>query len=146
MKTHILLFAVLIFNILLLSGAEADSSFNEILLDSDAVVLIDDVKFSIHNNNEAELFGHVKILIKNESAEDYAIIKLHESAFKEVTDIEAFVLDTSGKIITELEDDDILQIPAREGYVMYSDATVKLIDLRQDEYPYMRYCRHKLRS
>lgn len=136
-KTLYVFLIVVLFATAQLTAIEADSTFKELMKNNDAVVLSDDQTFIINEIDEAVYFQKVKILIKNKEAEKYAILAFPESEFKEVSDIEAVLYDTSGNEIRELDSDDIQQLPARPGFVLYSDVTAKYTELTHNQFPYI---------
>jgi hypothetical protein len=68
--------------------------------------------------------------------ESFGTVRLMHDTFRSVDDLEGWVLDARGSVIAELDDDDIRDYPANDGFSLYNDLRMKRAELHHDTYPY----------
>ena len=121
----------------LASERDAATVADSLIKISDAVVLSDVQKFVINDEDDAVLSRKVRIRINNRHGARYSRLQLSESEFVEVDDIEAALYKLDGSKIKELDDDDIEEIAASAGYVLYDGKKYKRFSLHSSLYPYI---------
>ncbi|MBL1215508.1 MAG: DUF3857 domain-containing protein [Ignavibacteriae bacterium] len=109
-----------------------DSLVNE----ADAVILDEEINFSITDFDQAEYTLTKKILIKNKNADNYCTVVAKESEFILTDDIYAVIKDINGKVIKELDDDDIKEAEASLSS-FYSGDYYKWFQFTHHTYPYI---------
>ena len=114
---------------------------NKVNIDSlvnkaNAVILSENTKFVIENDNTGDQYYNCSIMIKNKSAEHYCHFITSQTEFWDVDDINAVIKDTSGKIIKELDDSDIKTAKISPSYSYYSKEIYLYFDLKYNVYPY----------
>jgi hypothetical protein len=115
----------------------SSENIDSLVQEADAVVLSNYEIVNILSESSVEYTVHRKILIKNENGEENSTVILTESEFKEVNDIEAFIIDTMGNILKELDEDEIEEAELSPGYVFYSGRSYKWFSLKHHTYPYI---------
>lgn len=110
----------------------SDHEIDSLRTEADAIVLTDEATATI-DDSEIEYKVHRKILINNKDGKKYGIRVLHESEFMSVKDIESSIQDVFGKVIRELEDDDIDEFTLAAGYT----EKYKRFEAGSTTYPYI---------
>lgn len=68
--------------------------------------------------------------------ESFGTLHLTHDMFRSIDTLEGWILDAQGTVIAELDDDDIRDYPANDGFSLYRDLRVKRAELHHDAYPY----------
>jgi transglutaminase-like putative cysteine protease len=101
-----------------------------------AVVREDFARFEILAVNKSRYYVHKVITILNEKGKDYASEAIGYDKMEKVNSISAYVYDAQGSLIKKLKNNEIIDRSSYDGFSLYSDNRVKLIDLSQAVYPY----------
>ncbi len=127
------IFRLIIIFFILGSSLLAQDSFT-IQLDKDAIVLLDETKLTITGENSADYHHKLIVQINNANGKEYSEDVYYENEYHKVTDIEAVIKDLNGKIIRELDEDDIHHSSIT---LEIDDATTYWFDLYSPKYPYI---------
>jgi hypothetical protein len=92
--------------------------------------------FNILDESDAEFTQTKQILIKNKNADSYCRVVVRESEFVTIEDIEAVIKDVSGKVIKELDSDDINEAEASFSS-FYSGQLYNWFELTHHTYPFI---------
>jgi transglutaminase-like putative cysteine protease len=101
-----------------------------------AVVREDFARFEILAVNKSRYYVHKVVTILNEKGKDYASESIGYDKMEKVNSISAYVYDAQGLLIKKLKSNEIIDRSSYDGFSLYSDNRVKLIDLSQAVYPY----------
>jgi hypothetical protein len=108
----------------------------ELLKNVNAVVRKDEMVFTILAKDKAKLYSYYAITILNQKAKDFAERVLAYDKLRKIKDIKASVYDATGKQIKRLKANEVSDQSAFDGYTLFSDDRLKIIDLAQTVYPY----------
>ncbi len=145
MKLPLIITKIIVLCAVLLSPlpAQAMPWTNDLVADSliknsDAVVLSDVQAFIINDEDDVVLTRKLRIRINNRHGARYSSrIQLDESEFVELDNIKAALYNLNGSRIKELDDDDIEEIAASPGYVLYSGKKYRIFSQQSSQYPYI---------
>jgi hypothetical protein len=101
-----------------------------------AVVREDFSRFEILAIDKSRHYIHKVITILNEKGKAYASDAIGYDKMEKVLSISAYVYDAQGSLIKKLKNNEIIDRSSYDGFSLYSDNRVKLIDLSQTSYPY----------
>ncbi|MFM9837112.1 MAG: DUF3857 domain-containing protein [Cyclobacteriaceae bacterium] len=101
-----------------------------------AVVREDFSRFEILAADKSRHYIHKVITILNEKGKAYASDAIGYDKMEKVLSISAYVYDAQGTLIKKLKNNEIIDRSSYDGFSLYSDNRVKLIDLSQATYPY----------
>jgi Domain of Unknown Function with PDB structure (DUF3857) len=101
-----------------------------------AVVREDFSRFEILAVNKSRYYVHKVITILNEKGKAYASDAIGYDKMEKVLSISAFVYDAQGVLIKKLKNNEIVDRSSYDGFSLYSDNRVKLIDISHATYPY----------
>lgn len=121
---------------LLLSCSSAQETFT-IQLGKDAMILLDETEFRITGINSAELQNQRIIQINNADGKEYSECYYSEDKYRKLESVEAVIKDLNGKIIRELEEDDIHHSTITKDI---SDGIYYWFSLYSPKYPYIFEC------
>lgn len=102
----------------------------------DAVVLDETVICKLKSKNRIEYFYSAKVLIKNNKAEGYGSVSIHESEYRETDDIEGRLTDILGNEIKELKKKDITE-SSMSSYSSFNHNKTKSFKLMHAKFPYI---------
>jgi hypothetical protein len=108
----------------------------KLLRNVNAVVRKDEMVCTIVAKNKAKLYAYYAITILNAKGDEYAETTLFYDKMTKIKDIKASVYDATGKQIKKLKSSEISDRSAFDGYSLFSDDRLKIIDLTQSIYPY----------
>lgn len=126
-------------------SAQDNSSlnFDSVMQKSDAVILEDILEIEVPDNYTAEYTVSKKILIKNNKAENFCRLVVDESEFREIEELDASITTKSGKIIKELDADDIKEVDYSAD-AFYSGTKYKYFELNHFKYPFVFEYHYKI--
>jgi transglutaminase-like putative cysteine protease len=101
-----------------------------------AVVREDFSRFEILAANKSRHYIHKVITILNEKGKAYASDAIGYDKMEKVLSVSAYIYDAQGSLIKKLKNNEIIDRSSYDGFSLYSDNRVKLIDLSQSSYPY----------
>jgi hypothetical protein len=101
-----------------------------------AVVREDFSRFEILAINKSRHFVHKVITILNEKAKGFASEVIGYSKMEKVISVSAYVYDAQGSLVKRLKNNEIIDRSSYDGFSLFTDNRVKLIDLAQSTYPY----------
>jgi transglutaminase-like putative cysteine protease len=101
-----------------------------------AVVRDYQLTFKIHSKSKASYYVHHVITILNEKSKHYAEEVVSYNKLSKIKDFNGTVYDANGKQIKKLKNSEIFDQSAYDGFSLYSDSRLKIVDLAQGAYPY----------
>jgi transglutaminase-like putative cysteine protease len=133
--------------ILLLSfGLQARASDNgrynvslipaELLENTDAVIRIDQRRFTTSGPGEGRLEVRRVVTILNPEGRDFSTVVIPYEPFREVDDISGALYDADGERIKKLRGRDVRDEPAVSGFSLAQDSRLKIVELTHPSYPY----------
>ena len=128
-----------------LTQAENKVNIDSLVNKANAVILSENTKFIIENDNTGDQYYDCSIMIKNKSAEHYCHFSKTQTEFWEVDDISAVIKDTSGNVIKELDDSDIKTAKVSASYSYYSKEIYLYFNLTYNVYPYILEYRYHVK-
>ncbi|HCY76913.1 MAG TPA: hypothetical protein DHV28_13410 [Ignavibacteriales bacterium] len=142
-KIIIILFLSIIQVNICLAQKNSSENFDSLLQESDAVILEDNFEIEVPDNYTAEYIVSRKILIKNSKADNFCRVVVFESEFQEIEELEASLTNKNGKIIKELESDDIKEADYSAD-AFYSGTRYKYFELHHFNYPFIFEYQYKV--
>ncbi len=115
----------------------SDSKMDSLTRDADAFVISQKNAFRVYDNEEAQLTVKLRLQINNKHGEKYNKIVLYENEFREIDDIEAQITNLNGKMLKEMDDDDIIETTVSPGFILYRKNKYKSFHLKHHSYPYI---------
>lgn len=104
--------------------------------EANAVVREDNLVVKIVSRSNVVVSVHFAITILNSKGNQYARQQLWYSKLRKINAVAVAVYDASGNEIKKVKSSEIKDHSAYDGYTLYSDTRVKLIDVNQNIYPY----------
>lgn len=108
----------------------------EMKKDVNAVMRINHEKFVIESPKNARFKVQRAITILNDKGNKYAVEVIGYDKLVKVASLSATIYNALGEPIKRVKNADILDMSAFDGFSLYSDNRVKVVDLTQAEYPY----------
>lgn len=96
----------------------------------------DHFRFTIYSKSKASYYVHQVITIFNDKGKKFASEVVGYNKLSKVKDINGTVYDADGKQIKRLKNSEIYDQSAFDGFSLYSDSRLKVLDLAQGSYPY----------
>lgn len=75
-------------------------------------------------------------IFSRQGREAFGTIHLPHDAFRDIEALSGYVVDAEGQVVSELEEEDIHDYPANDGFSLYNDLRIRRAALRHDAYPY----------
>lgn len=125
--------------LLLSAGSEASYPVSTIppeYLSSSAVMRDHTVRLEVRSPRKAILTVHTAVTILSREDQEEGELLLFYDANRRVTDFEGRLLDRNGEEIRSIDEDDLEDRSATNGYTLYDDSRVKIASLVSDRYPY----------
>lgn len=82
--------------------------------------------------------------INNRNGENYSQVYIPFTKGDKVSDIEAGVIDSQGRVVRKLKNSEIQTISAVPDFALYADDFVKKFELSHNVYPYLVYFKYKI--
>jgi hypothetical protein len=118
------------------SYAQASKSDDKIP-EKGAICELDEREFKVENRNSGVLLVHRIFRIYNETGKEYGVVIEKMNKFIKVNNLKAQVRSFDGKLIKELQKDDVKEAPIFFDYILYRDTRVKGFDLSTTTFPYI---------
>lgn len=107
------------------------------LLDkADAVIRLKRRQLEVKSKSRASYKAKFAVTIFKKEERGQGTLVIHYDKFGKLDDLEGCIYDAEGKVVKELEDEDIEDYPSSRGYTLYSDTRTKYAQLYHDQYPY----------
>ncbi|PEN05802.1 hypothetical protein CRI93_11920 [Longimonas halophila] len=84
-------------------------------------------------------------VFSRQGRESFGTLRLTHDTFRSIEDLEGWIVDAEGTVVSELDDDDIRDYPANDGFSLYRDLRVKRAELHHNTYPYTVVFEYTLR-
>lgn len=107
-----------------------------LLGEADAVIRNYTTRFEIDDESSAEEKVTFVVTIFDQNGQDYGRLALPYDKFVEIDDLDGKILDSKGKDIRNLDDDDVKDYSNISSYSLYEDSRIKVAQLYYDKYPY----------
>lgn len=108
----------------------------ELKKDVNAVVRINHERFSIETQKNARYKVQRAITILNDKGNKYAVEVIGYNKLIKVASLSANIYNAQGEPVKRLKNSEILDMSAFDGFSLFSDSRMKIVDLTQAEYPY----------
>lgn len=108
----------------------------QLLKDASAVVRIYHQSFKVKNSSSAVYTVKKAVTIFAREEREQGEINLPYDKLTEIEELEGRIYDSDGRLVKELESDDIKDNVAIAGYTLYGDSRAKSAGLYYDVYPY----------
>jgi len=103
----------------------------------DAIVRQHTQRLEVEEVGEARLHVRRAVTVFNRSGrEKAATLYLMKDAFREIDALDGLVLDAQGSEIASLRDDQIRDVPAHDGFSLYTDRRIVRAQMHHDSYPH----------
>lgn len=102
-----------------------------------AIVLDDDVTYTISSDGSAEETVHCRIKILNSNGREHGIIEIGESKFERLEKFAGTVTDTTGKLIHKYKEKDGEKYCGFGTFELYRDICTRIFALTTTQYPYI---------
>lgn len=109
---------------------------DELKENANAVVRIDDATFEIQSISKGVFRQRAVITILNAKAKDQAEVVVGYSKLSSVKFIKGYAYDENGKQIYKFKKSDLIDQSSMNGFSVYEDGRIKVLDLKQKAYPY----------
>lgn len=93
----------------------------------------------IEAHQVGEVSQHVRravTIFSRQGRESFSTLGLTHDTFRSIDNLEGWILDAEGTVIAELDDDDLREYPANDGFSLYRDLRVTQAELHHSTYPY----------
>ncbi|GAB5519021.1 MAG: hypothetical protein RhofKO_12720 [Rhodothermales bacterium] len=107
-----------------------------LLLDSDAVLRLDQQRFTVKNPGKATLEVRQVVTVLNANGRDWASIVVGYDKLRKLKKLKGWMLDANGKVIRKLGKADIIDQSAISSISLYEDNRVRAANMTHDVYPY----------
>lgn len=108
----------------------------ELLKDAEAIVRINHTIFEINDEETAVMKVKKAFTVFKKDKQDFGRIILWYDRFRSVEELEGKIFDSSGKLIRELEEEDVKDYSAFSEYTLYQDTRIRYAELYYDKFPY----------
>ncbi len=92
--------------------------------------------FKILSRGSATVHYHVAITILNENGRDWATVYIGYDKLRKVSNIKGYTYDANGAQVKKLKSSEIFDRSSYDGYSLFTDNRVKILDLSNSAYPY----------
>lgn len=111
----------------------------------DAELISQQTKIEINNNRlTKDLYYEIKI--NNRAGEKHAKIAIPYSKYNKLSNIEAFIKDSNGRIVKRLMKSEIITRSAISDFSFYEDDFEKEFILKHNSYPYTIVCSYQIQQ
>ncbi len=107
-----------------------------LLKNVNAVVREDETATRIFSRSSTTTHYHFVVTIMNANAKRYAYVYVGYDKNSKVKDLKAVAYDANGEVIKKAKTSDIIDRASFDGFSLFSDNRIKIIDLSQATYPY----------
>ncbi len=105
---------------------------------ADAIILYDNITFTVKNPGKAVEKVSAAIMILNEKGDEHGRLLMYYNKFDKISDIDATLYDGTGKKLKTLKRDDIEKIKtSSNSNTLIDDNYVKYISFNHTTYPYI---------
>jgi hypothetical protein len=104
--------------------------------DVNAVVREDKMIYKILSRSKATLYSLFAVTILNEKGKHFAERVFGYDKLTKIKDLSGSVYDANGKLIKKIKNSEIRDQSSFDGFTLYSDDRLKIVDLSQVTYPY----------
>ncbi len=101
-----------------------------------AVVRLQEQDFQILSKSKSRYRFKRVITVLNSQGKDHGVFVIGYDKERTIDFVEGAVYDALGKQIKKVKNSDIIDRSSTSGYSLYEDNRIKVVDLRQDYYPY----------
>lgn len=108
----------------------------QLLKDADAVVRVYHKSFKVKSRSSAVYTVKKAVTIFTREEREQGEISLSYDKMREIDELEGRIYDSDGRLVKELESDDIKDYLATSDYTLYDDSRAKYAALYHDVYPY----------
>ncbi|MFN7747872.1 MAG: DUF3857 domain-containing transglutaminase family protein [Cyclobacteriaceae bacterium] len=101
-----------------------------------AVVRLQEQDFQIVSKSKSRYRFKRVVTVLNSQGKDHGVFVIGYDKERTIDFVEGAVYDALGKQIKKVKNSDIIDRSSTSGYSLYEDNRIKIVDLRQDYYPY----------
>lgn len=101
-----------------------------------AVVRSDQMEYTIESKRKATLRRKMAVTILNAKGDKHAKLVLGYDRLTRIPILNAMVYNADGKLIRRLKPSEVLDLAAQDGFSLYSDDRLKVVDMTQSSYPF----------
>lgn len=101
-----------------------------------AVVRLQEQDFQILSKSKSRYRFKRVITVLNSQGKDHGVFVIGYDKERTIDFVEGAVYDAMGRQIKKVKNNDIIDRSSTSGYSLYEDNRIKIVDLRQDYYPY----------
>lgn len=109
---------------------------DELKDNADAVIRIKSLNFEVKNSSYAVRKEKIAVTVFNKEGQKYGEKIVWYNNHIEVEEFEGKIFDAEGKEIRELDNDEIKDYSAFNGFSLYEETRIKAAGLYYDKYPY----------
>jgi hypothetical protein len=102
-----------------------------------AICELDEREFEVENKSSSVLRVHMIFRIYNEAGQEYGVVVKKINKFMKVENLKAQIRSLDGKLIKELQKDDVRDEPIFFDYALYQDSRLKGFYLSTTTFPYV---------
>ena len=99
-----------------------------------AVVRIDQMEYTIESKRKATLRRKLAVTILNAKGKEHAQLVLGYDRLTRIPILNAVIYDAEGKVTRRLKPSEVLDLAAQDGFSLYSDDRLKVVDMTQSAY------------
>lgn len=103
---------------------------------ADAVVRVDDIAYTIESRSKGSVRRRYAVTILNAKGKRHARLVLGYDRLTKIPSLTALTFDGDGKQIRKLKASEIGDVAAQDGFSLYSDDRLKVVDMTHTSYPY----------
>ena len=107
-----------------------------LLTDAKAVVRDNSISFEILSPQKGIMKVRFAVTIFSKDKQDYGILALAYDPFKNLSELDGVLYDSSGEEIRDLESRDIKDYSDFSGYSLFTDNRMRIAELYYDKFPY----------
>lgn len=109
---------------------------DDLKVNVDAVVRSDQMEYTIESQRKGVLRRKLAVTILNAKGRSHAKLILDYNPLRKIPLLTAVTYDEEGKAIRKLKPGEIQDYAAQDGFSLYSDDRLKVVDMAQSSYPY----------
>ena len=103
---------------------------------ADAVVRVDDITYTIESRSKGSVHRRYAVTILNAKGKRHARLVLGYDRLTKIASLTSLAFDGDGKQIRKLKASEIADVAAQDGFSLYSDDRLKVVDMTHTSYPY----------
>ncbi|MEM1095593.1 MAG: DUF3857 and transglutaminase domain-containing protein [Bacteroidota bacterium] len=107
-----------------------------LMLGSDAVLRLDQQRFTVKNPGRATLEVRQVVTVLNANGRDWASVVVSYDKLRKLGGMKGWLLDANGKVIRKLSKEDIIDQSAISSFSLYEDNRVCIANMNHNSYPY----------